>query len=113
MLRIIMEPRKMGGYTSYFQHNPVVPLATRYSVQLRGFEPWAKDIMYLIRFKQIRGAFHPEAGYSQCGNKYHQLRYFTRKFNEKAKKYFIWTLINLVMKEAPLLEASFSFLAIQ
>jgi len=73
-----MEPRKMGGYTSYFQEKPLVNLASGYSVQLRGF----------IRFKQIRGAFHPEAGLSLCGNKCHQLRYFIRKFNEKAKRIF-------------------------
>lgn len=88
MLRISMEPRKMGGYTSYFQENPVVSLANGYSVQLRGFDAWAKDIMPLIRFKQIRGAFHPEAGQSDCGDKCHQLRYFIRKFNEMAKRIF-------------------------
>jgi len=63
-----MEPaRKMGGYTSYFQDNPLVHLASGYSVQLRGFSPWAKDVMPLICIKQIRGAFHPEARSSQCG----------------------------------------------
>ena len=59
ILRISMEPRKMGGYTSYFQENPVVSLANGYSVQLRGFDAWAKDIMPLIRFKQIRGCILP------------------------------------------------------
>lgn len=88
MLRISMEPRKMGGYTSYFQENPLVNLASGYSVQLRGFDPWAKEVMPLIRFKQIRGAFHPEAGLSMCGDKCHQLRYFIRRFNEKAKQIF-------------------------
>ena len=88
MLRISLEPRRMGGYTSYFQDNPTITLSTGYSVQLRGFDAWAKDVMPLIRFKQIRGAFHPETGTSQCGDKCHQLRYFIRRFNECAKKTF-------------------------
>ena len=48
LLRISMEPRKMGGYASYFQENPIVNLSSGYSVQLRGFDPWAKDVMPLI-----------------------------------------------------------------
>ena len=44
-------------------------LASGYSVQLRRLDPWAKEVTPLIRFKQIRGAFHPEAGLSMCGDK--------------------------------------------
>ena len=88
MLRISLDPRKMGGYTSYFQDNPIITLSNGYSVQLRGFDPWAKEVMPLIRFKQIRGAFHPEAGSTSCGDKCHQLRYFIRRFNECAQKVF-------------------------
>ena len=90
MLRISMSPRKMGGYASYFQNNPVISLGGGYAVGLRGFEPWAKDIMSLVRFKQIRSAFHPEAtATSESGDKCHQLRYFIRRFNQKAKEIFI------------------------
>ena len=53
MLRISMDPRKMGGYTSYFQDNPTVYMGGNYGVRLRGFNPWAKQIMALIRFKKI------------------------------------------------------------
>ena len=68
MLRISLEPGKMGGHTSYFQDDPIITMGTGYSVQLRGFDPWAKDIMSLIRFKQIRGVFHPEAGQTGWAN---------------------------------------------
>ena len=79
----------MGRYLSYFQDNPVVHMGGNYNVRLRGFDPWAKEIMALIRFKQIRSAFHPEAGLSDLtGDKCHQLRYFIRTFNESAKKTF-------------------------
>ena len=87
LLRISMEPRKMGGYASYFVSNPCVSVGG-YSVQLKGYTPWAKDIMSLIRFKQIRSAFHPEAEKSICGDKCHQLRFFIRKFNEMARNVF-------------------------
>ena len=84
-----MEPRKMGGYVSYFQDNPHVHMGGNYNVRVRGLDPWAKQIMALIRFKQIRSAFHPEAGLSDLtGDKCHQLRYFIQTFNESAKKTF-------------------------
>ena len=54
-----MGPRKMGGYTSYFENNPHITLSGGYSAQLQGFHPWAKEIMSLIRFKQIQSTLHP------------------------------------------------------
>ena len=45
--------------------------------------------MSLIRFKQIRSAFHPEAGRGEgTGDKCHQLRYFIRAFNKRAQHTF-------------------------
>ena len=88
MLRISLEPRKMGGYSSYFTENPVITIGDGYSIQLRGYDAWAKDIMSLVRFKQIRSAFHPESDKSLCNDKCHQLRYFIRLFNMKAKEVF-------------------------
>ena len=88
MLRISLEPRKMGGYVSYFTDNPTVVCGDGYSIQLRGYDPWARDVMTLVRFKQIRPAFHPEAKNSICNDKCHQLRYFIRLFNSKAKEVF-------------------------
>ena len=57
-------------------------------MQLRGVDPWAKDVMPLIPFKQIRGPFHPESKASLSGDKCHQLRYFIRRFNKNARKVF-------------------------
>ena len=88
MLRISLEPRKMGGYSTYFADNTTLHLDSNYSVKLRGYNAWAKEIMPLICFKQIRSAFHPEAGESECGDKCHQLRYFIRMFNYMAKEVF-------------------------
>ena len=88
MLRISLEPRKMGGYCTYFADNTTLHLDSNYSVQLRGYNAWAKEIMPLIRFKQIRSAFHPETGESECGDKCHQLRYFIRMYNYMAKEVF-------------------------
>ena len=44
--------------------------------------------MPLIRFKQIRSAFHPETRESECYDKCHQLQYFTRIYNYMAKEVF-------------------------
>ena len=32
MLRISMEPRKMGGYVSYFENNPIIRIGGNYCV---------------------------------------------------------------------------------
>ena len=88
LLRISLEPRKMGGYTTYFSDESVIAMGSTYRCKLRGYEPWAKRIMTLVRFKQIRSAFHPETGTSLCGDKCHQLRYIIRMFNDVAKKTF-------------------------
>ena len=84
-----MEPRKMGGYATYFQDNVYMDMGGGYKVKLRGFTCWAKEIMPLDRFKQIRSAFHPEAGDNkESGDKCHQLQYFICRFNEKARNIF-------------------------
>ena len=88
MLRISIEPRKMGEYLSYFTDQSSLGIGTNYSVHLRGYEPWAKDVMTLVRFKQIRSAFHPESGRSNNNDKCHQLRYFIRLFNFMARDVF-------------------------
>ena len=59
-----MESRKIGEYASYFQDNHVVHMGGNYGGRLCGFDPWAKKIMSLIRFKYIRSTFHLEAGQS-------------------------------------------------
>ncbi len=86
LLKISLEPRKMGGHVSYFTENPAVRIGDGYTVELRGYNSWAKEVMSLIRFKQIRSAFHPEAGESACQDKCHQLRFFIRMFNDMAKR---------------------------
>ena len=86
MLHISLEPRKMGGDTSYFVEDPVVILGSGYFCKLRGYQVWAKEVMTLIRFNQTRSAFHPEVGESVCRDRCHQLRYFICTFNHVVKK---------------------------
>ena len=88
LLRISLEPRKMGGYATYFLEEPVIEMGSAYYCKLRGYLPWAKSIMSLVRFKQIRSTFHPETGTRMCGDKCHQLRYIIRMFNDVAKRTF-------------------------
>ena len=88
LLRISLEPRKMGGYESYFSENITVSLASGYSSTLRGYNAWAKDIMSLVRFKQIRSAFRSEYHRYDVNDKCYQLRWFIRQFNYMAKKIF-------------------------
>ena len=54
---------------SYFEDNPVITVGNNYVAQLRGYDPWAKDVMSLIRFKQVRSAFHPQVGKSNYRDK--------------------------------------------
>ena len=52
-----------------------ITVARHYNVKLRGYDPWAREVMSLVRFKQIRSAFHPEAVKDNMrgGDKCHQL----------------------------------------
>ena len=88
LLRISLEPRKMGGYESYFVENQSLTLASGYTASLRGYNAWAKDIMSLVRFKQIRSAFRSECHRYDINDKCYQLRWFIRHFNYMAKKTF-------------------------
>ena len=89
MLWISIEPRNMGGYTSYFMEDTIIHLYHGYYVQLRGYDDWTKYVMNIIRFKQIRSYFHPEAGTYLCGEKYHRLCYFICISNYKSKIIFV------------------------
>ena len=52
-LRIGLEPRNMVDYISYFQESPLISVGTGYSVRLRGYDSWDRDIMTLAHFKKI------------------------------------------------------------
>ena len=88
MLRISLEPRKMGGYKSYFTEQHSITAANGYSTSLRGYHAWAKDVMSLLRFKQIRSAFRSECDRYDPNDKCYQLRWFIRQFNFMARKVF-------------------------
>ena len=55
---------------------------------MRGYDAWAKDIMSLLRFKQILSAFRSESVQIDSSDKYYQIRWFIRRFNFMAKKIF-------------------------
>eukprot|EP00957_Ditylum_brightwellii_P184761 14072697-Ditylum_brightwellii.AAC.1 len=74
LLRISMEPRRMDGFVSYFQDDPILNLGNGYHVGLHGYGSWAKEVMLLDCFCQILSAFHPECSDSrETGDKRHQL----------------------------------------
>ena len=103
MLQISIDPRKMGRYLSYFVDYTMIHLGHGYSVQLRGYYAWEKDVMTLIRFKYKCSAFHPEAGTSFCREKLHQLRYFIFTLNDmKKNRYlFLGIMVILTRKKIP------------
>eukprot|EP00957_Ditylum_brightwellii_P135749 10352413-Ditylum_brightwellii.AAC.1 len=77
LLRISMDPRRIDGYVSYFQDDPILNLGHGHHVGLCGYGSWAKEVMLLDHFHQICSSFHPELSDSrETGDKYHQLRYF-------------------------------------
>ena len=67
----------------------MINLGHGFYVQLGGCDDWGVYIITLIRFKQIRSPFHLEAGTYFCGDKFHQLCYFIRMFNDKLKNIFV------------------------
>ena len=63
----------MRGYVSYFTEHPRVRIGDEYMGDLMGYNARAKEVMLLVRFKQIRSAFHPETGVTACNDSCHQL----------------------------------------
>jgi hypothetical protein len=94
LLRISLEPRDSGGYPAYFREEQwSIPILTDKKTSYvisnsRGFVSLIdqKYRMLLNRFKQIRGAFHPEckkrgnAGNDKC----YQLRKAINQLNAGA-----------------------------
>ena len=61
----------------------MICLGRGYSVQLGNYDSWAKYIMNIIIFKQIRGLLHPDSGPFFYGETFHQLHYFICMCNGK------------------------------
>jgi Transposase IS4 len=81
-LRISLSPVDWGGYEAYFATGNKVVL----DVEIPGTEGFAKQYMSLIRYKQIRSAFHPEDRASGAGgDKCYQLRHAINTMNAAAK----------------------------
>ena len=99
MLQVLIKPLDMGGYPSYFVEDPMIHLGHGYSVKIRGCDAWGKDIITLIRFKQICNTFHPESRRYFFGDICHQLRYFIHVFNDKAKIIFVLGSMVILMRE--------------
>ena len=82
MLQVSIDTHKMGGYPSYFVEDIMIHLGHGYAVKIRVYYAWDKDILTLIRFKHIHSDLHPEAKKYFCGEKFYQMRYFIRLFND-------------------------------
>ena len=78
----------MGGYVSFFVEDQSITLGNGYTTSLRGYNAWDKDIMTLVKFKQICSAFRSEFNQYDHHDKCYQLQWFIRKFNFMAKKIF-------------------------
>ena len=89
ILKMSVDDRNLGGYKSYFEQPMSVILGQDYSVDLTNYPAWAAKVFKLYRFKQIRGALHPEVGTSSIGDKCHQLRYALNCLNHASKSTFI------------------------
>lgn len=102
LLRISMEPVDGGGYNAYFsKENKIVNPGGRNGKpkEIQGTAGWAHHYMTLIRFKQIRGAFHPE---EKCagdgGDKCYMLRHLINTCNS-VSKFTFWTPKDLSFDE--------------
>ena len=91
ILMMPLRPLDSGGYAAYFQpSNTMHSLGTAIpSVEILDSAGWATRYMRLARFRQIRGAFHPElkeAG--RGGDKCFQLRKLIQAVNAASKRSF-------------------------
>ena len=81
-----------GGYMVYWRDkNHRIRLKNGQYLELSGTTGWAKDIMPLWRFKQIRVAFHPADKEIESGNggdKCYMLRTALENLNQASKNTF-------------------------
>ena len=92
ILMMSLRPLDSGGYASYFNtSNRMYSLGTAIpSVEILDSTGWASKYMRLARFRQIRGAFHPESkGAARGGDKCYQLRKLIQAVNAASKRSFI------------------------
>jgi Transposase IS4 len=97
LLRISVSPLDMGGYPAYFREQEYeVPLGNNRSIRIPGLRGFIQDIpvqyrMSLNRFKQIRGAFHPEDKRMANGSadKCYQLRAAINELNAASRANFV------------------------
>jgi hypothetical protein len=91
ILRISLSPVDGGGYEAYFSksNKRIAPGGEGRTLEIAGTTGWAHEYMTLSRFKQIRGAFHPEDKYVGAGgDKCYMLRHVIRTFNQVSKHTF-------------------------
>ena len=91
LLKISMNYRDSGGYTSYFSDkNKFVHAGDGITpMEIVGTAGIIRRYMSLKRFKQIRGAFHPEEKkIGEGGDKCYQLRFAINSFNNAAMSFF-------------------------
>jgi hypothetical protein len=93
ILKISLNSLEFGGYTVYWrENNHNIRLKNGQVIELQGTTGWAKDIMPLWRFKQIRIAFHSadkqtESGGS--GDKCYMLCTALENLNQASRNTFV------------------------
>ena len=83
-----IEPCHIGGYKGYLKPKLYVRIGCGYIVKRVGYRGWEERKLTLAHFRQMRSAFHPEAGEYAVFHKCHQLRYLIRSVNDAACKEF-------------------------
>ena len=94
LLKISIMERDSGGHPAYFDSNNRRIYLGKYKSgpwkEVTDSAGWAQNHMSLARFKQIRGAFHPEEKFvGMGGDKCYQLRAAINQLNDGSKKTFI------------------------
>jgi hypothetical protein len=89
MLKISVYNNNLGGYDSYWKDNVCIQAGLDYNINLSNHYPWSKEVMSIVRFKQIRSVFRPESGRTIVGDKCHQLRWYINKLYATARNAFI------------------------
>ena len=93
MLKISLSTVDGGGYAAYFAEEDKVIYADSgrrpITMSVANSKGWAQNTMKLNRFKQVRGAFHPEDKTAGIGkDKCYQLRHVLNQLNAAALSSF-------------------------
>ena len=98
ILQVSIEPRNLGGYSSYLESISRIRCGQGYTYSLDAYGGWASKIMSLYSFRKIRSEYHNEFGEYEVGDKCHKMTFLIHCINQATARNFDSVQMQLLTK---------------